>query len=207
MLCLVLKWDRTYKACLYQLYPYISRDYFCRHCGPAGLHLHPSFLRERQETLSNEPTEFWDILGAKGVLMHLKTLCCSSHPFSQTRVWTHTQTSNTESLLPVLTPRQWAKTYELKKSGDWLTVWKLQVTHIANTVYLSVHNKSSRCHVTDSMENVSLHKHPICLLVMKMLFSGNAAAVFYMLSCSHARYMKGCCFHNWKISLETRQFY
>lgn len=63
---------------------------------------------------------------------------------------------------------------------------KLQVIHIANTVYLSVHNKSSHCHVTDSMENISLHKHPICLLVMKMLFSGNAAAAFYMLSCSHA---------------------
>lgn len=59
-------------------------------------------------------------------------------------------------------------------------------TPIPNTVYLSVHNKSSHCHVTDSVEHVRLHKHPICLLVMKMLFSGNAAAVFYMLSCSHA---------------------
>ena len=63
---------------------------------------------------------------------------------------------------------------------------KLQVTHIANTVYLSVYNKSSHCHVTDNIENISLHKHPICLLVLKMLFSGNAAAAFYMLSCSHA---------------------
>lgn len=36
------------------------------------------------------------------------------------------------------------------------------------------------------MEHVSLREHPICLLVMKMLISGNAAALFYMLSCSHA---------------------
>lgn len=36
------------------------------------------------------------------------------------------------------------------------------------------------------MEHISLRKCPICLLVMKILFSGNATAVFNMLSCSHA---------------------
>lgn len=37
------------------------------------------------------------------------------------------------------------------------------------------------------MGNISLRKHPICLLVTKKLFPGNAAAVFHMLSCSHVR--------------------
>lgn len=101
-----------------------------------------------------------------------------SHPFSLTR----TQEILDWELYVLTQNNELRRVLKKLRLADSI---KLQ-TRVANTMYLSVHNKSSHCRVTDSMEHVSLHEHPICLLVMKMLSSGNAAAVFYMLSCSHA---------------------
>lgn len=176
MLLLVLKWDIGYTrhACISSILT-SPEIIFTGIVDQLGSIYNSS--RERQEMMSSGSTEFWD---TSVMIWYIKTLMLQSHPFSLTH--THAHTRNAELGLYVLTLNNELRCV-LKKLRD--CCMKHQIL-IANTVYLPVHNKSSHCHVTDSMERVSPHEHPICLLVMKMLFSGNVAAVFYMLSCSRA---------------------
>lgn len=176
MLLLVLKWDigHTRHACISSILtsPEIIFTGIIDQLGSIY-----TSSRERQEMMSSGSTEFWGTLNV--MIWYINTLMLQSHPFSLThsrkKYWIgitfHTQNNELRHVLK-----------KNEKMADSMN----HQTHIANTVYLPVHNKSSHCHVTGSMERVSLCEHPICLLVMKMLFPGNAAVVFYMLSCSHA---------------------
>lgn len=120
-----------------------------------------------------------------------------------THLLTHPQTNISELGLPVLIKSGRVKTYWLEKWRDGLT--EQNITDIANRVYLSVCNKSSHCHVPDSTET---------LLLVNTQFACDENAVFWECCCIslHALlltctcYMKGCCFHNRKISLETSSF-